>query len=300
MNNFCRKCGTPIILFCTMTIALVLFTVRQTFTQEKVENMLNGMEATELIDVFYEYAENTDDGSEIVLSKMNRYLMRKGTDEISEEDLNDLVDESSFKTYIAGEVATYVNDICSDSDDFSIDAEEVGELLVENSDVIEDELDLFLPSSFYERLAEKSFNYDRIESYSPEEIKDEMPLVYNIARVVLSYVTFGVFVLFAVLLVVAMMRNNVSQAVAGVGINFTILGVITGGVSIVAMLLPETVASLIPNSAIGLLLGRILAVNYDIFGAVFAIGVLTLVVRAIVLKVIAKYAQKKEEKQSAL
>ena len=105
----------------------------------------------------------------------------------------------------------------------------------------------------------------------------------NLIRYGLSYASIAFFALLSAVLIFLLIRNNLSQAALGIGIDFMITGGLTGILAILA-LIPS-----VGKSAFALcIIGNIFLINAITTVGLFALGVIIILTRYIVKRFLSK------------
>ncbi len=267
-----------ICLFYTMLFAVAIWDVRRAVTEDGAESLLEGVQATAFLD---------DADAAVTDNLMDRFYEVMEEDygaDISDRQLNNFVNESSVKSFLAEKISDFSESFFDGEGELVIKKREVINLLRKDLDVIEDEFDVVLSDSAIYEIADMIFLEDELLILSTEDVKDHAPALYYAASIGLSYVTLAVFLVLSALLILALIKNDFYQALCGIGVVFTTLGVLTGLVAMLAGWIPPLWEALCGGSFIGVIIGRFIAINSWSSIVLLVLGVGLLVALNLLLK----------------
>lgn len=287
-------------LFLTTVMGTVIVVARRSTTEDGALKLLEEMEIVETINRLNETAvnnkadeDNEDKKSddEKFIDNLNDYLLKKAGFPLTERELEELIEDSTIKEFLAEKIALYCEDLYEGNDSFSLRKRDVVELLEDNERVIRREFKTSVPDDIFEDLANWLVDDDAIEQMSVEKLKENMPVAYYALHIGLSYFTVAFLVLLVLLCIFAMIKNSPSQAACGAGITFTVIGAVFSIAALIALWLPSLWETMCAESLIGTILGIVLYNNIMIYVIIFAVGVLTLIARAVVPRLLSKRAK---------
>ena len=277
-----------VLFFITSIVAISVFTVRNTVKEENIEKVFSDLDVDDVLDAFSDTTGEDvsfDDEAAMISEHMYR-------EEIAAEDFETFLEDSTIMDFVAEKLVQYVEDIRENDDDFSLDEKDIEKFLNENEDEFEEATGYDFSSEEIEAMAYRMMDFEAVQKIYPEEIKNSSPAIYYVLQIFMSFITLIVAAVLSVLLIVALLKNNVSQGFVGMGVVLTIQGGLLTLIALVGVIIPSVMGS-ITNELVGLVGSKLLSVNLLFFGAILAVGVFILVVRMLVRKVIAKKAQNK-------
>ena len=266
-----------ICLFITSLFAIVIYDVRNAVKDDNVESLLDNIQATDLLDNT-KFATNND------LDRFYNNMSSKYGIEMADHQLNNFIDRSTVKEFIADKVADFCEDFFDDDAELKITKREVVNLLQRNSSVIKDEFGVYLMDSEIQEIADWIFNEDELVIISSTTLKDSSPALYYILTIGFSYVTMAVFIILSALIIFFMIKNSLSQAACGIGIDFIIWGGLSGLVAMLAAWITPLWETICGDSFIGMIAGNFMAVNALISVILLVLGVALLVTRGLIIK----------------
>lgn len=278
-------------VFLMAFVALTIFCVRQSSTEQGLEKILNNVQGSAFLNEtvrVYSPEQNDWIGS---YDYFCSYLKEKANVTVTEQQIDSFVEKSTVKKFLVEKISMYADDLYGDSVEFSLTAQEVLTLLKENAEIINSEFGTSIPEKTLAEIANLLVDEEVIKQMGVTELKHSMPESYYALRIGLSYFTMGTLLFFCAFCIFIMFNNNFSQAVFGVGIVFVALGAAMGVPAGVAIWSPSTWEMAFGGSTIGLLLGEMLSVNIGLFGVLFAIGFFILLGRKIIGSFMKKYKQ---------
>ncbi len=266
-----------ICLFITSFFAIVIFDVRNAVKEDNVEKLLDNIQATDLLDST-KSATNSD------LDRFYNNMSSKHGIEMADHQLNNFVNRSTVKEFIADKIGDFCEDFFEDEAELKITKREVVNLLQRNSTVIKDEFGVYLMDSELQEIADWIFNEDELVIIDTATLKNSTPALYYILTIGFSYVTMAVFIILSALIIFFMIKNSFSQAVCGVGIDFIIFGGLTGLVAMLAAWITPLWETICADSFIGMIIGNFMAVNALISVILLVLGIAMLVIRGLIIK----------------
>lgn len=264
-----------ICLFFTSLFSIIIIDVRNALDEDNVEGLLDNIKATDLLDSAGS-ASNND------LMRFYNSLKRKLGIEMTDDRLNNFIEKSTVKEFVAEKIADFFEDFYEDEGKLKITYREVSTLLKRNSKVINEEFGVHLYNSELEMIADWIFADKEILIIDSQTLKDETPVIYYGLHIGFSYITMTVFLLLSALIIFFMIKNSASQGSCGIGVNLIVLGAPLTLVAVLAAWLPNLWSNVCGGSFIGILAGNFFAVNGLIGFAVFAVGIAVLVARGLI------------------
>ena len=111
-----------ILLFVTALVAITVATVRNVVNDESVEKILDSVAVDKVIDAFGKVSgENVAFDDEAAL--INSFHPEGG--QMTAEDFEEFLDDSSIKTFAASKISDYVSDIRTNGDDFTLKEKDI-------------------------------------------------------------------------------------------------------------------------------------------------------------------------------
>lgn len=272
-----------IALFLTSFAAVTIFSVRQTATEESINEILDHVDWSDLMEELYAFDTVTQQTVTIDTYVCN-YLQAYANISVTERQLESFLEESDIGSFLAEKIAMYANNIFSDDERFRLTQREIVSLLEDDYDVMYEELGVFISTDVLEQLVASFVNGDFLEQVSVDTLKEEIPELYYVLNIGLSYITLTILIVLGLLFIFIMCRNNLSQALCGVGVIFVVLGALFSIPTIIAAWLPDVWENIFGGSVIGAIVGQALSLHLLFFGILLVVGILVLVGRSIVRK----------------
>lgn len=287
-----------ICLFVTSFLAVSIYEARQFSSDEKIEKFLDNVQ---VIDVF----ENLSDTNRVDLDRFYSYLGEKLYIDITDKQLNNFVNNSTVKTFIANKISTFIEDFFEGDADLRITKQEVIDLLEKNSDAIYTEFGKKLDSDNLEDLIDSNADIedllniqndfqdianwifeddDYMEIISSDDIKNDFSVLYYFIHIGLSYYTMAIMILLSVVIIFFMIRKGLTKALCGIGIVLIVLSVPTGIIALISSWISPLWSAICGGSIVGLAIGDILFENIALNGILFVLGVALLIVRKFIVK----------------
>lgn len=264
-------------LFFTLLFTIAIGGARNTVKEGNATKMLDNIQVTDLLDI-------TPSATHDDLQRFYSYMDRKYGIEMTDRQFNDFINKSTVKEFMADKVSDFSEDFFEDDAELTITKRELVSLLKENSSVMEDEFEVSLTNSELREIADWIFSRDELVIIDTTMLKDRVPALYYISSIGFSYVTMAAFIILSVLIIFLMMKNSISQAVCAVGIEFVILGGVTGLGAMLAAWLTPLWKIICADSFMGMMFGNFMAVNVWISLILFVLGIAMLVIRGLVIK----------------
>lgn len=264
-------------LFLTSTISLVLFDVRNAISEDNADEILENIEVVTIL-------ENTNPDAVTYMEDFFDFLYKEFRLDISKNDLNDLFEQEEVQEYVGGLVSDFADDIFDGSiAKVKITRSDIADLVIDCSEYIDDEYNVSLSYKDADKIAEWILPDGDIVVIN----SDDFSTLATVARFTLSYVTIVLFMLLSAFLIFLLIRNNLSQAAMGGGIVYLTLGGLTG-IAVVLVLIPSLFKTICGVSFILGIVGNILLIGAVVSAVLFAIGLLSIVARIVVKKIIKK------------
>lgn len=260
-----------ICLFITSFFAIIILEVRSTFDEDKIEGLLDNVQATRLLD-------NVGTTSNNALIRFYNILKRNHGIEMTDFHLNNFIEKSTIKKFFAEKLADFFENFYEDEGELKITYREISSLLKRNSKIINEEFDILLYDNELEIIADWIFEDTEIIITDSKTLKSESPLIYYGLHIGFSYITMTVFFLLSILIIFFMIKNNASQSGCSISIVFIVLGAPLTLIATLAACFPTLWNNVCSNSLVGILAGNFAAVNALISFAVLALGILVLVI----------------------
>lgn len=241
--GFFRKLGAfflciPLFLF--LLIPTVIYQARDASTKDWISNYLEKVSASDWIglDGVREAVEDWLRG----LSPELKNLRYDPSDET--EEIDRLIDEANVKEFAAEHLASYLADLFSGASGTAFEAEDISDLMAENSEIFDEQLNDMVDELYGSRsglnirltrgnrnslakqvisLMEDAGVYDYLDT---DTIKNTLPAVYYGLRYGLSYIAGGLCLVLAILIFICLVKTLKSglRATSRAGIVLMILG----------------------------------------------------------------------------
>lgn len=268
-------------LFITSLFAIVIYDVRNAVKDDNVESLLDNIQATTMLDSTKTTVDND-------LERFYDYLSNDYGIEMADQQLNNFINRSTVKEFIADKVADFCDDFFEDDAELKITKREIVNFLQSNSSVIKDEFGVYLMDSEIQEIADWILNKDELVIISSATLKDSSSALYYILTIGFSYVTMAVFIILSALIIFFMIKNSLSQAACGIGIDYIIWGGLSGLVAMLAAWITPLWETICGDSFIGMIVGNFMAVNALMSVILLVLGVAMLVTRGLIIKPHAK------------
>ena len=279
-----------ICLFVTMLLSVSVLTVRNTISEGGVSNLITELDVSELMKSSGVVSDNNS----------NEFLRRLERDygvKIDEDDLGEMIEDSTVPEFVAEKVGDFSGDFFSGNAELVITKEEMVELVEENLDLLNEaraEAAVgrpIRPGEDCETIAAWLFNGDEKVLISTDDLQDQSPVLLQTVNIGLSWIAFAFFLLLSALIGFVMCRNSLSQAAIGGGVVFILLGGFTSLAAAVVAWIPGLWSSIAGNNMVFSIVGALLSVNSLIFAILLVVGILLLVARAVVKHILKKKQQ---------
>lgn len=287
-----------ICLFVTSSLAVTIYEARQLSSAEKTEKILENIQ---VLDMF----ENMSDSNRVDLDRFYSYMEESFGINITDKQLNNFVNNSTVKTFIANKISTFIEDFFEGDADLRITKQEVIDLLEKNSDAIYTEFGKRLYSDNLEDLINSNADIedllniqndfqdianwifedaDYIEIINSDDIENNFSALYYFIHIGLSYYTMAIMILLSVIIMFFMIRKGLTKALCGIGIVLIVLSVPTGIIALISSWISPLWSAICGGSIVGLAIGDILFENIVLNGILFVLGVALLIVRKFIVK----------------
>lgn len=266
-------------LFITSTISLVLFDVRFAISEDNAEHLFDNIELTTVL-------EEVNPDSITYLNDFYEQMYNEYGIDIDKKGLDDLFKEEEVKEYAGSLVSDFADEIFSGSiAKMKIKRSDIAQLVFDCKEYIYDEYGVSLSYSDAKGISEWILPDGDILILN----SDDYSTLFTVLRFSFSYLAIALFGLISALLIFLLIRNKLSQAVMGIGIDFIITGGLTGLIAVLA-LIPSIMKTVCGLSFIIALVMNICLIGAIISAVVFSIGLLSLLIRFFVVK----YTKKKK------
>ena len=277
-------------LFITTTVAVSVLTVRHTISEGGMANLAEQVDIAEIL-------KTTGAANGETFDEFYQRLERDYGVCLDDQELGKLLEDSTVPEYVADKISEFADDFFAGEAELIIDKDEMVDLLWDNRELIEDEI----PAEFTaetgidrlyredcETIADWMFNGDDFVLLSTDDLRQEVPALYQGVTIGLSYLVMGFFLVLSLLLLFLMCRNSLSQAAIGGGIVLILLGGLTSLAAAVVAWVPGLWVSIAGHNPVLSLLGSALVINAPIFVILLAVGILLPILRAVILHVVKK------------
>lgn len=275
-----------ICFFITAVLSLAIFDVRNSVSDDNAEDLLEDVKFSSVINASKSETKNNAE-------KFYGYLEEALGVSISDSDMNKFVDKSTMTDFASDKIADFFDDFFEDDAEIEITYHEFYNLLEENSDLIYDEFGVYPDDEMLYQVTDWMFEGERMEILDSADMENDSPALYHLLHIGLSYVLMGILLTLCLMFAALMIWNSWSQALCGVGINFIILGSVTGICAILSAWLSPLWSAICGGSAIGTVIGNVFSINGGLSLALFVGGIALLVIRKLILVLISKIKQKK-------
>lgn len=291
-----------ILLFLTTMLSLTVVFVRHTTSESGilsvVESVVEDIDCVDVLNNIYSVPSsdpdaNYGDESWTFADYLSDYFETSVGVEVSEQQINAFIEDSTIKEFLAEKAADYMSDIYAGTNDFRITRRDVMELLEDNEDVIVEHFDVAITNETARELSEWLVDEQILDEINASVVKEESESVYYALNIGFSYLTMVILLALVALCLIGLALNDLSKGAMGAGIVFTIIGALFTVPSIVVVAVPAVLESLIGEELLAVLIREVLATNLLIFVAILLVGVLMLVTRFIVRRCVRKSRQKK-------
>lgn len=273
-------------LFITSLLSIVIYDVRNAVKEDNLKKMLDDVQAVDVID-------DTGMVSDSDLERFYELLDKKYDIEMSDRELDSFIDDSTIKPFIADKIADFCEEFFEGDAELKIRKSEIVRLIEKNRDVIGDEFGVYLWEEDIYDIAEWITPLDEVVLVDSTYLEDNIPAVYYISNIGLSYVTMTVLLVLSALIIFFMIKNSWSQALCGVGIDFVIIGGLFGLVAMFAVWITPLWNLMWGNSLISALVGEFMAINAVAGIVLLVLGIVMLVLRGLIKKYLVKKSMAK-------
>lgn len=270
-------------LFITTTTAVGVLTVRHTISEGGMENLAEQVDIAEML-------KTTGAANGETFDTFYQRLERDYGAQLDDEKLGELLEDSTVPEYVADKISDFADDFFAGEAELVVTKDEMVDLLWENRELIEEEIpDDVQRDRLYQEdcevIADWMFNGEDFVLLSTDDLRDDVPVLYQSISIGLSYLVMAFFLVLSALILFAMCRNSLSQAAIGSGTVFILLGGMASLAAAVVAWIPGLWASVAGQSPVLSLLGSVLVINAPTFVIMLAVGILLLVLRAVIQRV---------------
>ena len=275
-----------ICLFITMLASVGIIAVRTTVSEGGAYNLAEELDVATMLQS--SGVANGDNFDELYMRLERDYGVK-----LDDEELADLIEDSTLPDYVAKKVGHFSDDFFSGDAELVITKQEMTELIEENLDLINDaQVEGYqgrrVQPEDCDEIADWMFNGDELVLMSTDDFAKSSATLYQMANICLSWLALGFFLLLSALIGFAMCRNSLSQAAIGGGVVFILLGGVAALAAAVVAWIPGLWASIAGNNLILSLVGSLLTVNGLIFAILLVLCILMLVARTVVKHILKK------------
>lgn len=263
-----------IALFLCATISCALISVRNMADED---NIYNAIEDVSLSDVSEELAEE-------FCREVSDFLHH----DISIRTMDDIIDGIEAKEFAAESASEFFEDILSNEDEFKLRRSDITRLLSRGNDVFYDELGFNLSDKQITTLSNWLLDNETISLLTAKGIEDEMPEVYSLVQVSLSYLIIGLFVLLCAVCIFFMIKTSISGSFFGIGISITVVSAIPCLMALVSALAPSLLRSIFGNAFVANVINAIFTSSLLIYLPLLLLGVALIVAKPILSHYIKK------------
>ena len=281
------------LLFITSLLSVVVICVRYTTSQNTIQSVLEEIDYVEVLNnvlqteevVSGEFGDVTDTRS--FSDNLCEYLEEEhGVENVDSKQIEEFIEESTIMDFISEKAAAYVSDIYSGSDDFDITVKDVEALVEDNAEVFEEHFGVTVTDNEVKKITEWLVDEEMLEEISTSAVKDDSSEIYYVLNIGFSYFTLVILLVLVLLCLVGMGLVDWSKGAMGAGIVFTIIGGLFTAVALVLAGLPALLSSFIGENFISDIVMKVLSANLVVFASVLGLGVLLLVIRCVVRRLV--------------
>ena len=283
-----------LLLFITSLLSIAVICVRHTTSQGTIQSGLEEVDYVEVIDKVLSTEELVVDefGEEVLDSKsfsdnLCEYLKEEhGVENVKSKQIEAFIEDSTIMDFISEKAADYIGDIYSGSDDFELTVKDIETLVEDNAGVIEEHFDITVNDSDIKEMTEWLVDEEMLEEISTSVVRDDNSEVFYVLNIGFSYFTMVILLALVLLCLVGMGLVDLSKGAMGAGIVFTTIGGLFTVAVLVLAGLPALLNSFIGENFISNLVMRVLSANLVVFASVLGFGVLILIVRCVVRRLV--------------
>lgn len=279
-----------ICLLVTMLLSVTILTVRNTISEGGLATLITELDVSEVMKSSGIINNDTSD-------EFLRRLERDYGVQVDEEELGEMIEDSTLPEFVADKVGNFSTDFFNGSAELVITKEEMVELIEDNIDLLNEARTSanvgqpIRPGEDCKTIANWMFNGDEQVLISTDDLKEQAPILLQTANLGLSWIAVSFFLVLSALIAFVMCRNSLSQAAIGGGVVFILLGGLTSLVAAAVAWMPYLWSSIVGDSLIGSLVGALLITNSLIFIILLSVGVLLLVTRGVIKHILKKKRQ---------
>lgn len=283
-----------LLLFITTLLSVVVICVRHTTSEGTVLSILEEVDYSKVFNSLYteEYGDS-DGGAGTFTEELSNYFEDNFGVTVSDKQIQGFIEDSTVMEFLAEKASAFVSDLYNGTDEFKITKKEVTTLLRENADVIEEHFDVQISDHSVQELSDWMVDDEVLEKISPSALKNENEAVFYSLNIGFSYFTMAILLALVLLCLVGMGFNDLSKGAMGAGIVFIIIGALFTAFALVLAGLPGILNAIIGQNLISTMAMKFLLSNLVIFVSILLLGVLILVARYVVRRIVAKRRQRK-------
>ncbi len=264
-----------LVLFIVSVAAVSVYSVRSTLNEHGMEAVFQQID---VVDVMKQLDSDTESNIDILCEEFNEEFNA----DITKEDIESFISKSTVKDFAADKISAFCEDVLKNEKnaELTVSQKEIYDLLRENSELIDKEFDVKLDKETLKDISGWFFEETELKIINAEELKDESAGLIDAATVVFSYVTMIILIVVGVILIGLMMINSFPQALLGAGINFAVIGGVTGLAALLKIWLPLSVF----ETAVGEFIGSVFVINAPLSIVCLALGTVLITVAAFLRK----------------
>lgn len=271
-------------LFFTLLCSVIIYDVRYSTKSDGIEKILENVNATDLMEsVNFDFDEDAE--------KFYESLDKVYGIDISESQLDKFINKSTIKEFIAEELSYFCGDLLAGRNaELNISKRDVERLLQKNSTLIRDEFDVRLSNSDIEEITEWIFDSEdsKFVIATSADIKNNSSTLYNTVTMLFSVGSLIVFLVLSAIFIALMIKNSLSQAVLGTGIDLIFLGGLLSLISMLSSWITPLWNLICGNSFFGIVLGNFITANVLLSIVLLVLGIALLIIRHFVVKKFSK------------
>ena len=279
-----------IFIFVFSAITVGLFDIRQAVTAESIAETLDSLlsySRLESMPAAILFADAPDDQTVIdwaVEMIEGAYEDNHNPIEISPENVEAFLEESTFLDFLADELEDYLLDLARKTEASGITSDDVQQLLEENIDLINELTGEQMGGENIEYILQQLEDADLLEYTTVSAMQETSPAAYYSMRICLSYWVIGLFALLTLLLILALAKCNkwnVPMTCGDTGITLTVQGGILVLSTVFSMFLPDLWESIFRSAYLAsVLIGLVLENSLICSAVVLVLGVSLILVKA--------------------
>lgn len=273
-----------IAIFFVSMVPVALVSLRLMTTQRGIEEIIDNMDLEEMDAA--SFVTNVEPGEMTAMEYFAYEANYRGWN-VSAEELEELIEGSGIKTFLAEQVSGILDDVYSGEANYELSVRDVSKLLKDNVDLIEDITGERLTNSQCNEMAALMVEDMDLESLNIEALEEELGDAYKIVRFCLSWwmvaILAGVVFLLALLLWLVNRRSLIRTAR-----DLSIVYLVLGGLLVLICLLPQVLPTVWKDMPPELSLGLTLAEPVLEVELYVSLGVVALGLSQLLLYIISK------------